>query len=75
MKIMTRAGWEKAVMDGERWTFGGGDLWNTANVWRKAFEREPDAVAARYDYIGTGLWVDVTLTLADGRRVERRLYS
>jgi len=73
MATMTRTDWEARVAKREDRL--GGDLWNKDNIWFKAFRRHPDAVRVSYDYIGTGLWCDVTLTLADGRRIERRIYG
>lgn len=73
MKNMARREWDAAVAAGR--VRLGGDLWNTDNIWRKAFTSEPRAVAARYDYLSTGLWCDVTLSMPDGGRVERRIYG
>jgi hypothetical protein len=67
---MTRAAWEARVA--ARQDRLGGDLWNTDQIWRRAFTA-PEVVAASFDYLGTGLWCDVVLTLADGRRVTRRI--
>lgn len=71
MTTMTRVGWEKKVMDGKDRL--GGDLWNQDNIWRRAFRQYPTAITAGYDYIGTGLWVDVTLRMPDGSTINRRI--
>ena len=71
MKRMSRNEWADLVA--RRQDRLGGDLWNEHQIWAKAFRQYPDAVRASYDYIGTGLWVDVTLTLADGQTIERRI--
>lgn len=52
----------------------GGDLWNADNIWRKAFAAAPEARMVGYDYIGTGLWVDVTIW-APGGTTTRRIFG
>lgn len=73
MRSMTRRAWDAAIA--AKLDRLGGDLWNQDNIWRKAFAVAPEATAARYDYLGTGLWCDVTLTLPSGARVVRRIYG
>ncbi len=51
----------------------GGDLWNDSTKARKA--QELGAVALEYRHIGTGLWLDCTLIMADGSRQKARLYG
>jgi hypothetical protein len=52
----------------------GGDLWNDWKLARKVF-RDPSAAAYRIRYRGTGLWVDVVVTFADGTTSQVRVYD
>ena len=51
----------------------GGDLWN--DTTKAARAQEWGAVALKYDYIGTGLWLDCVLIMADGSRKPARLFG
>lgn len=53
----------------------GGDLWNDTTVAFSARRRYPTATNVRIDYRGTGLWVDAIVTLANGHRIETRLFN
>lgn len=52
----------------------GGDLWNQYKVCRLVFKRHPEAVSFEYN-IGTGLWVDFTVSFKDGTVKKDRIYD
>jgi hypothetical protein len=52
----------------------GGDLWNPSTIALRA--RERGAAAVEYQGIASGLYLDCTLVMQDGRRLENQtLYS
>ena len=54
--------------------YTGGDFWNPWKVYDAAFRLSDVDVVYPY-YIGTGLWVDLTLRFTDGHVSTHRFYS
>lgn len=52
----------------------GGDFWNPWKIAAVAFRQFPEASAVSWGYLGTGLWVDATVTTPNGA-VTARLFS
>jgi hypothetical protein len=69
---MTREAWDARVA--ARQEVYGGDFWNQDKLWRAGFDGFRDASAIRYDYLGTGLWADVEISV-NGQWIARRIYS
>lgn len=51
----------------------GGDFWNYWAIVRAAF-RDESVEHVRWGSVGTGLWVDVQVSV-NGQWIDRRLYS
>lgn len=64
MKQITREQYES-----EGRNRGGGDFWNPWKVAAVAFRRFPSGKVVAWDYVGTGLWVDVRVDGAPYTRI------